>query len=151
MAVISVTDYRAIITDYTTAIAALSGISDNYGDAATVIVQLNAFDPEIDLLIPFFNAYQTGIQAYANQPQSIIDAVKALQDHVLARTVPSDIYSSTTSGARYADINSFYADSTTANPADSNLDFTDQGTQLSAEFAVLSNQAGHTISDAYKL
>ena len=85
MSVISTADYKELAGYYTAAMQSLSGISDEYYNAALVVVNLQAFDPEIDLLVPFYNAYVASITAYATAPQSIVNAVKSLQDHILAR------------------------------------------------------------------
>ena len=147
MGVITVTDYKSLAADYESALGQLTGISDKYFDAAYTVVQLQTFDPEIDLLIPFFNAYQTSEQAYKNSPQSIVEAVRALQNHVLARGKSKGFGAGQTLDARYNDIDQYYSDES-ANPA--NLNAYDAGSGvLGAEFATVSSQAGHTIDAIY--
>ncbi len=151
MAIITTADYKNLAQDYSEATQQLSGITDNYFDAAYLVVQLNTFDPEIDLLIPFFNAYQTSIIAYRNAPQTIINAVKELQDHVIARGVSLGLGSGQTAGDRYVNVDEYYSDESAADVAGAR-DFTvATGTPLSAEFAVQSAQAGHSIDVLYHL
>lgn len=132
MAVISVLKYKNLTVEYTNAQTQIAGVADNYFDAAYIVVQLQAFDPEIDLLTPYFNAYLAANTAYIAVPQAVINAVKALQEHVLRRAVDSN-------GVKFTDVNDWYGDT------GSFLG----GNGVSAEFAVLSNQAGHTITSTY--
>jgi len=132
MAVISVNDYQAIVNDYSGALTQLVGLKDNYYDAAYKVLLLNIFDPEIDLLVAYHNAYKTATVAYAAQPQSVVNAVRALQSHILAKGTDKD------TGLKYTSINDYYADYS--------VDFT--GFFTSA-FASLSQQAGHTITNTY--
>lgn len=130
---ITTTDYKALVTDYSAALTQLTGVADNYYAAAQKVLILNSFDPEIDLLIPFYNAYLTGTVAYASQPQSVVNAVKALQDHVLSKGRIGDV----DSGARFDSVNDYYADDGTF------------AAYFTTEFASLSQQSGHTIEAAY--
>ncbi len=130
MAVITTADYKLIVVDYTAALTQLTGIKDNYYDAAYKVLLLNVFDPEIDLLIPYHNAYLTATVAYAAQPQSVVNAVRSLQGHVLAKGTD-------TSGDRFASVDDYYADDGTF------------ASYFTADFAALSQQAGHTISATY--
>lgn len=129
MGVISTTDYKALATHYTNAQTQIDGVSAHYYNAAYLIVALQTFDPEIDLLVPFYNAYLSSETAYARAPQAVINAVRALQNHVLKRAEDG-------SGSRFTDINDWYAYETAA--------FTNI---LSEEFATLSEQAGFRIEN----
>ena len=74
---ISTTDYKSIMTDYSDAQTQLTGISDKYYDAAYTVLVTNVFDPEIDLLIAFHNAYIVSQSSYASAPTSAIKAVNS--------------------------------------------------------------------------
>lgn len=129
MATITIADYKTLADKYTAAQEQIAGVSQHYYDAAYLVVGLQTFDPEIDLLTPFYNAYLSSEVAYARAPQSVITAVRSLQQHVLRRAT-------STEGTRFTDINDWYAENTS--------EFTGQ---LSPEFAVLSEQAGYRIED----
>lgn len=128
MGVISATDYRSLATYYTSAQTQIAGVSQYYYNASYLILALNSFDPEIDLLVPFHNAYLSAETAYSRAPQAAINAVRSLQNHVLKRAEDG-------SGNSFTDINDWFAYEGT---------FTDQ---LSEEFATLSEQAGFRIED----
>jgi len=138
MAVISVADYKLLVTDYTLALTQVSGVSVNYFNAAYKVLLLNVFDPEIDLLVPFNNAYLTADVSFAAQPQSVVNAVTALQQHIISKGVDKD------TGLQFTTINDYYAD----NPADFIVD-PGPGQFFTAEFAALSQQAGFTIDSIY--
>jgi hypothetical protein len=142
MAVISTNDYKAIMNDYAAAQNQLVGIADNYYDAAYRILLINVFDPEIDLLIPFNNAYLTSQTAYNSAPASVIAAVNKLQRHILNKGVSQGIGSGQTAGEKYDDINDYYADHPIAFP-------TGASAVIPTTFASLSQQAGHEIESTY--
>lgn len=74
-------------------------ISDNYGEARTSLLESNSYlfeavyqvvllsqiDPEIDLLMPLFSAYQIMSGRFAS-PTLFIPAVRTLNVHVLKRS-----------------------------------------------------------------
>jgi hypothetical protein len=132
MAVITVTDYKLLVDDYELALAQVAGVATNYFNAAYKVLLLNVFDPEIDLLVPFHNAYLVSDTSFAAQPQSVVDAVKALQNHILAKGEDKD------TAVKFTSVNEYYADNTG--------DFTGY---FSAAFAALSQQAGFTIESTY--
>jgi hypothetical protein len=145
---IDVTNYKQLATYYTNAASQLTGISDHYYNAAYLIVQLSVFDPEIDLLIPFHNAYLASEGSYGTPIGSAVKAVKKLQDHILARGISNglglkdDGVTTQTAGDKYLSINEYYADE----------EATDAGayaSQLDQEFANISLLAGHEISSTY--
>lgn len=140
MAVISVSDYKDLVTDYEAALLQIEGVSDNYFQAAEQVLLLNVFDPEIDLLVPFHNAYLVSLVAFANQPQSVVDAVTSLQNHILAKGADKDA-----PFAKFTSINDYYAD----NPSD--FDTTEGLEFFTSRFAGLSTQAGFTIENQYIL
>lgn len=142
MAIIEVVNYKELATEYAAASAALVGISDRYYNAAYVVVLLNVFDPEIDLLVPFHNAYLTSQTVYASPFQNAILAVKALQDHILARGASGGNGAGQTLGDRFLSVNEWYADEDAADPGAF-------ASILDQEFADISNQAGHTIESTY--
>ena len=57
MAAITVAKYQTIANLYGNAETQIAGVTDYYYDAAYEIVILQTFDPERDLLQPFYNAY----------------------------------------------------------------------------------------------
>ena len=126
MAEINSTSYLAIAEDYATAVSGLSGLSQHYYDAAYEILILSVFDPELDLLQPFYNAYLATSSLYSI-PLSAVSAVAELQRHILSRaTTP-------VTGVRYTDVNDWLSD---------------QGIQVPEDFADVSNLAGFTIDPA---
>ena len=133
MAVISVADYKLLVTDYELALAQVAGVATNYFNAAYKVLLLNVFDPEIDLLVPFHNAYLVADTSFAAQPQSVVNAVKVLQNHILSQGEDKD-----TAGLKFTSINDYYTDN--------NAQF---AFFFSAAFAALSQQAGFTISSAF--
>ena len=137
MAVISVTDYKALITDYQTALAQIVGVSDNYFNAASKVLLLDSFNPELDLLSPFYNAYLTALVSYAAQPQSVVNAVRSLQNHILSQGRDND------TALQFTTVNDYYADNPASFSTTPGLEF------FTAEFAALSQQAGHAIDDTY--
>lgn len=116
--------YLAIIREYSFAKAAISDVTDYYLNAATIVVQLNDFDPTLDLLAPFYTAYQEGS---ISTPAEVIAAVRALQEHVLRRA--RDV-----NNAFYASINAWY---TAVGIIEENLP---------TEFFSLSESAGYPLS-----
>jgi len=132
MAVIPTADYKLLVTDYETALAALVGLSDNYFNAAQKVLLLNVFDSEIDLLVPFHNAYLVSRVSYGAQPQAVVNAVRALQRHVLSKGTDKD-----DATLKFTSINEYYADDGTF------VGF------FSSDFAALSQQAGFTIESTY--
>ena len=121
---INTTSYLAVAEDYAAAGAGIAGLSQHYYDAAYEILILSVFDPELDLLQPFYNAYLASDGVYANVPVSAISAVGELQRHVLNRA-------ETAAGARYTSINAWY---------------TAKGITVPQEFADISALAGFTVT-----
>jgi len=136
MGSISINEYKSIMTDYATAQDQLIGISDKYFEAAYTILRANAFDPEIDLLVAFHNAYIVSQGSYASAPSSAINAVRALQNHILNKAVPVD-----PDVAKYNDVNEWYADHV--------ADFPTIVPIIPQGFATMSTQAGHVIDTKY--
>ena len=137
MAIIGTGDYKDVANLYADALTRLTGINQFYFDAAYEIVILQTFDPEVDLLIPFYNAYLASDTAYSSVPQAAVAAVRKLQDHILTRGSDKD------TGLKYTEINDYYADFPAAFPT------TVGSKALKANFGVISNQAGHTIEAQY--
>jgi len=138
---ISVTDYKSIMTDYAGAQNQLNGIADKYYDAAYTVLLTNVFNPEIDLLIAFHNAYVTSQGAYASAPTSAVNAINALQNHILNQAVSIGNVTGLAVGDRYTDINDYYEDYSTGGQTA----FTQTPGNIPAAFATISSQAGHTI------
>lgn len=131
MAVISTADYKLIVLDYEAALTQIAGLTDNYFNAANKVLLLNVFDPEIDLLVPFHNAYLVSQVAFAAQPQSVVDAVTSLQNHILSKGTDKD------TGLKFTSINDYYTDDGTFDSF------------FSTRFQTLSQQAGFTINDTF--
>lgn len=91
MAAILVEHYQNLTYFYSEAQNQLVGLADYYYLAALEIVMLQVFDPEIDLLSPFYQAYLAADSAYFQPPTAVYSAVQALQRHILqrARTDPA--------------------------------------------------------------
>ena len=121
---INTTSYEAIAEDYAAAVAGIEGLSQHYYDAAYEVLILSVFDPELDLLQPFYNAYLASTGVYENVPIAAISAIGELQRHILARAEDGD-------GARYTSINTWY---------------TDKGICVPQEFADISALAGFTVT-----
>lgn len=130
MAVISEFSYEDLVLYYTRGLNQVQDVATHYYDAAYEIVQLNTFQPEIELLIPFYSAYLAAVTSFENPPSSIISAVKTLQKHIL------DNATDTTTGLKYTNINSYY-DDTGRFPS---------GYQVSTQFALVSELAGYHIN-----
>lgn len=126
MAEINSTSYEAVADDYAAAFVGIEGLSQHYYDAAYEILILSVFDPEIDLLAPFYSAYLASAGVYENIPVTAISAVGELQRHVLKRA-------RTSAGATYTDINDWLADKSILVPQ---------------EFADISELAGFAIEAA---
>ena len=120
---INTTSYDAVASDYTSAAIGIQGLSQHYYDAAYEILILSVFDPELDLLAPFYNAYLASSGTYTNIPIAGISAVGELQRHILNRARDS-------SDTRYTNINTW---------------MTDHSVTVSQEFADISEMAGFVI------
>lgn len=149
---ISVNKYQ-IITDFlTNAQKEINKLPDNYSLAATEVLTISQnldFDPEIDLLAPFHNAFLANQTGIVSSIPAVISAVISLQKHVMnrSRTAPTI---SNTSGSKFDDINQWIDAGGTNDPAlykavgrlgDNDVSFT-----VSQEFADLSSQAGFPIT-----
>lgn len=121
---INSTSYDAIAHDYAAAGAAVVDLSQYYYDAAYEVLILSVFDPELDILQPFYNAYLASAGVYQNIPAAAIGAVASLQGHVLNRARKID-------GTKYTDIDEWLVA---------------QGMTVPQEFADISAKAGFTIT-----
>lgn len=83
MAAITPESYQNIVDLYTAALQQVEGVEDNYLDAAQIVLELNDFGPEIDLLKAFYQAYLNSVYL-SRIPPFMIEAVAALQRHVIA-------------------------------------------------------------------
>ncbi len=149
MAAIKVTNYQNIVDFYTEASVALVGIADYYYSAAEEIVMLNVFDPEIDLLSPFYQAYLAADAAYSAPPTAVVSAVTALQSHVLNRARTDTEVSG--GGYRFANINEWidagagngYLSSAVGRDGETGSG--DGSFKVPTEFAAISSTAGYAI------
>jgi hypothetical protein len=121
---INSTSYDAIAHDYAAAGAAIANLSQYYYDAAYEVLTLSIFDPELDLLQPFYNAYLASSGVYTNIPAAAIGAVASLQAHVLNRARQND-------GTKYSTIDAWLIAKAMTVPQ---------------EFADISEKAGFTIT-----
>lgn len=99
MAAIKSSKYMTIAGLYANAQTQIEGISDYYYEAAYEIVLLQVFDPELDLLQPFYTAYQAVQALFTQTPAAVVSAVGALQAHVLSKARTQD------GSGRYTNIN----------------------------------------------
>lgn len=142
MAAIKVAKYQTISNLYANAQEQVAGVADYYYNAAYEIVILTSFDPELDLLAPFYNAYLAAQTVFLQAPQAIVSAVGSLQRHVLNKA-------RTNSLARFDNINQWIDaagvnNSTLYDNVGRNDDI-DTSFQVRSEFASLSAQAGFSI------
>lgn len=142
MAAITVAKYQTIAGLYANAQRQVAGVTDYYYDAAYEIVLLQAFDPEVDLLLPFFNAYQASQTVFLQVPAGIVDAITQLQRHILdrARTDTTGVRFSTIDQWIDAGATNGVASGAVGRQADSDASF-----KVPQEFANVSAQAGYAI------
>jgi len=119
MAVIDPIVYSQVAHAYGAGMDQLDNVDQHFYDAAYDILTIQSFDPELQLLNPFYAAYQATVTSFG-APSPVISAVSALQRHVLAKA------------AGYTDINEWLFDN---------------GIKVPQSFADLSAQAGFTITD----
>lgn len=142
MAAITVAKYQTVANLYANAQRQIAGVTDYYYDAAYEIVLLQSFDPEIDLLQPFYNAYLSSQTVFLQVPAGIVNAITQLQRHVLdkARTESGN--------ERFTSINDWIdagASNGAATTALGRNGDTDVSFRVPTEFATISLQAGYEI------
>ena len=151
MAAITVDNYETITNLYNSAQVQIAGVADYYYNAALEIVNLQVFDPELDLLSPFYNAYLSASTIYENAPAAVVAAVAALQRHILDRArTDSAVDTSADAPRRFTNINDWL---NCANEGDGNSFAIAVGRQddengsidLQSSFVALSAQAGFEI------
>lgn len=151
MAAITVASYQTIANQYANAQAQVAGVSDYYYLAAYEIVILQVFDPELDLLAPFYNAYLAAQTVFLQAPQAVITAVNSLQSHVLDKARTDPLVDTTNGPARFSTINQWIDAAGTNDAAlHDNLgrqNDVDTSFTVRTEFATLSSQAGFSIVD----
>ena len=144
MAAIKVANYQNIVTFYTDAQTQLVGVSTYYYQAAYEIVLLQVFDPELDLLAPFYNAYLASQTLYTQSPQAIVTAIASLQNHVLAKArtgeATPDLFDTIDDWIDAAGTNGVGTNVGRQSDIDSSF-------QVTSEFATISEQAGFAIDD----
>lgn len=143
MAAISVAKYQTIANLYANAQRQLVGVSDYYYDAVYEIVLLQSLDPEVDLLIPFNNAYEASQIVFTQIPAGIVDAILQLQRHVLDRARTDN------DNVRFTSIDDWIDAGGTNGVTDEALGRngdTDASFTVPQEFANISAQAGYTIA-----
>lgn len=148
MGAIKVASYQTVQSLYAGASNQLSGIADYYFLAATEILLLDEFDPELDLLEPFYNAWQAALNTYAFTIPSALNAVVALQDHVIDKARTDASVDATGVASKFTTIDN-WIDAAATNGVGTNVgraDDVDTSFTVDSAFATLSNLAGHTIS-----
>lgn len=141
MPAINADQYKIIADLYADAQGQVTDISDYYYAASYEILILNTFEPELDLLSPFHNAYLSSLTLYAQAPQSIISAVNSLQRHVLNHARTND-------GSRFSNINQWIDAAGTNSVSFSNVGRQgddDTSFKVKPAFAQMSAQAGFEI------
>ena len=98
--VISVESYVSLAEDSSNAVLALRAPSVFIANSVDDIAALNAVYPTLDLITPFFNAYQASISTSA-YPSSWITACRALNNHVINRGGYADIDAFLATGPGY--------------------------------------------------
>jgi hypothetical protein len=157
MAAIKSSQYETISTLYANAQIQIAGVADYYYDAAYEIVLMQVFDPELDLLQPFYTAY-TAVQAlYTQTPAAVVGAIGSLQAHVLSKARTQD------NATRYTNINYWlesdssgsdgYVPGVTDEDTDPDIygrynDSQDVKITVPQEFADISSQAGYPITSS---
>jgi len=142
MAAILVENYQNITAFYAVAQTQTVGLADYYYNAAVEILLLNDFEPELDLLEPFYNAYIAAQSAFVTPPTAIINAVGSLQRHVLnrARTTLEVAFTNINAWIDADGTNTYLTAPGVGRSGDVNTAF-----QVESDFASLSGQAGFTI------
>lgn len=146
MAAIKIATYQNVAGFYADAQIQVANVADYYYSAAYEIVNLQfgpSFDPELDLLAPFWTAYLSAQAIFLEPPAAVIQAVSSLQNHVLDKARDN-------TGNRFTDVND-WIDADGANGVNDlsevsgREDDTDDAITVDPEFAVLSSTAGFTI------
>lgn len=100
--VITGNQYTTLAVGYGNLVTALNNATTYLYNALTLIAQLNDVNPTVDLIIPFNNVYVQQSAALTSTT-GLLDAVRALNNHVLSRA-------RTTGGSVYTDLNTWFAD-----------------------------------------
>lgn len=90
MSVISADDYQSIAISYANARAKELTKKDDFYDAVDVIVKLNEIQPEVDLLIPFYDAYNF-VNTDTQNTVDYDEAVRSINKHVITQGGYADI------------------------------------------------------------
>jgi len=123
-ALINKEKYRDISNNYAESWDAVTSSTDYLYLALMDVVDLNFLYPEVDLLNPFYQSYLLSVNQIQT-PSSLLDAVRALNTHVLTR-------------GGYTTIDDYYEDNKGA-PA----------LTAKAMWQYLSAEAGYDIADKY--
>lgn len=109
MAVITTPDYISVSKMFNNARFLVSSSNDYLLDAVEIIVLSNDLETEIDLLMPFWTAYQ-GSVANTSIPGYFLSTISSLQQHVLDRAIDP------VTSLRYTDINDWMRDESVTVP-----------------------------------
>lgn len=146
MGAIPVDTYVTIAGEYSDAYTSVQTVSAYYYDAAYEVLNIASFDPEVDLLVPFYNAYNTADAVVAEPPSSVVTAVNRLQAHVLNKArydLDGTVY-------QFVDINDWLSATVNGENVTRMRSATEAETNTSAitvpaGFAELSSRAGYAI------
>lgn len=97
MAVISATDYRGIARNYSNARTTMLDSKGYLYNCVYSIVQSDDVTVNVDLLSPFWNTYLFN-KVQAESTQGLLEAVRAINAHVLRETTFDDIDAYLTAG-----------------------------------------------------
>ena len=111
MATITKTDYLSIAGYIASIRTQLDTISPYLYNCANIVVLNNNFDPTIDLINPFYNTYITQSRAFDSNA-GLLDVVRALNNHVLARSgfATIDLFLASTSNGSASTVDQNWAD-----------------------------------------
>lgn len=120
--IISPENYELLADYYSDLRAQLDGAVHYLHDAAELVVELDDFEPTIDLVNPFYDVYVAQTQVIQSNA-GLLSAVRALNNHVIRRS-------------GLASINAYFE----ANDI-----------LISDEWAAMCEDAGHAVDDDYLL
>ena len=110
MAVIEIADYISVAKSITKSRVLTAESSSPLYDITETIVLSNDLETEIDLLMPFYQAWQGAVSYYDGVPGFLLSAVSSLQQHVMSRATDPLTSSS------YTDINDWLRDNSITVP-----------------------------------
>lgn len=122
---IAYSDYKTLADYYASAREKVLLVKDDLFDAVYSVVQYDELLPTVDLVGPFYDSYLLSANEFRT-PASLLEAVRALNSHVLSR-------------GNYDDINEYLWANSAGDP----------GNKLDITWQTLSTEAGYPIEDTY--